>query len=334
MTKRYKREHKHKSLTHNYLFIGVLSVILAGTLFFAKIPFTRNQVLQVAGSVGKATLSFDPSGITIPPESVVTLKVTTTKKLAFVDTELNFDPALLKLTADIGLPSASLTEVIKLTSMADANKSGKIRIVIALKPTTIQLAQTGSFSLATLKFASKTQASNQSATLSISSNNLQLIDLDPIPFAVTKETAKFTLNPSSTTPTPTPTPTKPPTATPKPSVPNTPAPTLTPTPTPTPSPSAAIPNVDNIGPSLNLTTGKIWWIYWVRANATDPSQVGTITMTKNSVVVKTCITKTTCAYYDIFGRALPYTIQVSATDRSKLINTTYDSIIVEQSTTR
>jgi pectate lyase len=154
---------------------------------------------------------------------------------------------------------------------------------------------------------------------------------------------------ASITPTPIPTPISTPTPTPIPTPISTPTPTPTiipspsiiasvaPSPTPTPTIKATtsptitpIPSIapqDYIGPSLRLSSGKIFRRTWIAAKATDMSGVKSISLIKNGVVIKKCTYKTTCIYYPS-STATPYTVNAIAIDRSAVENSSTASITI------
>lgn len=308
--------------------LGIVMIMLSVTIYFANVLLNRSQSLSVGAAAGVADLFLEPESITMPPDGLVNLWVTTDKQLGFVAVDLAFDPTLIKLSQEITLPTATLQKTIKVSTMAQANTTGKISIVLGIEPTGISTAPTGTFPLANLKFSKNTAISNKLATLTIVQTSSQLVDLGAIPFSLTSKNASFNLNPvaspvatlaPSTTPTSVPTPTPVATVTP----------TVKPTPTPVPTATPVSGNTDFIGPSLSLTTGKSWYKTYVTAKATDISGIQQIVMTKDGVVVKSCSNVSSCTYYPSSKFARPYNVVVTATDKSIIKNISSSTITVK-----
>lgn len=297
-----KMKYQSKLSMKKMIFVAVILVMVSVTLYFANFLIQEKQTLTVGATTGNANLFLEPPILTLPPDGQVNLWVTTDKPLGFVATELSFDPTLLRLSAEIVLPNTALTQVIKLTPMAEANTTGKINIVIAVKPTTLTIAPTGNFSLASLKFANKTTLTNKATVLNISTSTRQLVDLGAVPFIVTSQNANITLNPVGATPTP----------------------TLTPMPSSTPD------GIDLAGPILTLTSGTyLTGTYYVTAKASDVSGIATITMTVDGKVVRTCSNKPSCRYYPSRTLIRPFDVVVVAMDGSTQKNVTSATITVK-----
>lgn len=307
------------------LLIAVV-VMLSVTMYFSNVLIKNSQSLNAGAANGNAEIFLEPSVVTIPPDGLVHLWVTTDKQLGFVAIDLTFDPTLIKLAQEITLPTLTLERSLKVTTMAQANTTGKISVVLGIDPTGLETAPTGSFPIANLKFSKNTTISNKVATLSVDPASSQLVDLGAIPFNLTFKNASFTINPvdspiatpiASVTPTivPTPTPTKTPVASPITSI------------KPTSTPVSG--NIDFIGPSLTLTSGKNWLSYYVTAKASDKSGVSQIVMTKSGVVVKTCTNKTSCTYKPSSKLARPYDIVVTSTDKSSAHNLSTATVTIK-----
>lgn len=308
--------------------------MLAVTMYFANNLINKSQSLNAGASSGSAELFLEPAAVTMSPDGLVNLWVTTDKQLGFVAVDLTFDPTLIKLAQEITLPTQSLQRSIKLTSMSEANATGKISVVLGVDPTAIATAPTGTIRLANLKFSKNTTVPNKVATLTVVTASSQLVDLGAIPFNLTSQNATFSLNPVAS-PVVTPTPTATPTPTPTPTLLPTPTPTPTKTPVaspvastaPTPTPVSG--NTDLTGPTLTLTTGNNWLSYYVTAKASDKSGVSQIVMTKDGLVVKACTNKTTCTYNPSRKLARPFDVVVTATDKSSTRNLSTATITVK-----
>jgi hypothetical protein len=157
----------------------------------------------------------------------------------------------------------------------------------------------------------------------------------PTPTSTPTPTATPTPTPSPTpTPTATPTPRPSPTLPPSPTSTPVPSPSRVPTPSPvasvlpSPVPSQIVIDEDWIGPSITLSSGRIYRYYYVYARATDVSRVAKITMSINNQVVKTCLNSSSCLFYPSSRLSRPYQVIVTATDRSSHANQNTSTITI------
>jgi hypothetical protein len=228
MPTKYQRQNNLKK----YFMVSGLLVLVAITMYFANYLIQRAAQYRAGAAAGNAQLYFEPTSATLPPNALVNVWVTTDKPMAFARVEFTFDPTRLMLTQEITLANPDLKRIKTLSTMAEANASGKVVIVVGLDPTTFNTATTtGNFKLATLSLSPKVTTSNLQTTLAMIAANLQLVDTTATPFTLTTTPATLTLNPLAS-PSPTPL-----------------ASTSTPTPTPTPDP-----NADLTAPSVSITS--------------------------------------------------------------------------------
>lgn len=212
MVNKYRYQSKFEIYFRKYLFLTLLVAMSAVTMYFANYLIKQAQTYKAGAAAGNAQFFFEPSSLSLAPSNNVNLWVTVDKALGFVRAELSFDPSLLKLTQEISLGTPSLNRIVKLTSMAEANSTGKIAIILGLDPSMLSVAQSGSFKLATLNLATKVTTPNVSTSVQLVTNNLQLVDTGATVFTTTSTPLNLTLNPAAS-PTPTPTPTSSPIAT-------------------------------------------------------------------------------------------------------------------------
>jgi len=288
-----------------FLVIGI--VITVATLHPQQVT-TRAVVHQAKVSVLPATLS-------LPPNGTLQVWATTDSPLAFINVEVTFDPAVIKLTAEVDLSTAAWGRVIRQTTMATANTTGKMTLVIGLDPTHVQTPPTGTFQLATLSFGANTTASNATTTVAITSASSQLVAVDTTVFAVTVLGSAVTVNPL---PTPTPT------------VAVTPTPTVGPSPTTTPPPNDTTPPVVAITTPPDGSTVPAKGSLSVKVTASDASGIATITIAIDGTTNKTCSGATSCQFNIAVNKvaAGSHTITASATDKSTNKNTASTSIQV------
>lgn len=199
-----KNNFLHKFQISKLVTSFLILTMLAVTMYFANVLIKQSQNLSIGAASGTANIFFEPAKIAMPADSLINLWVTTDKPLGFIATEITFDKSLINLSQEITLPTPSLKRVINITSMSEANSTGKIKIVLGVDPSGLTTAPTGSFALAGLKFTSKTSLSNKETTLFLSSANSQLVDLNATPFTTTVTPGYISLNPvASPTATPT-----------------------------------------------------------------------------------------------------------------------------------
>jgi Bacterial Ig domain len=185
MAYRYNALHLVKKIGIFTFIIGMTGI----TIYYANTLIKRSQSLEAAASAGNAQIFFNPAS-------------TTDKPLAFARIELTFDPNLVRLASELTLGTQALQRVITKTSMAEANVSGKIILVLGLDPTTLSAAPTGSFKLASFTLTTQVATPNLATTLTPVLANVQLVDTSAIPFTTTATSVTLTLNPVNPSPTP------------------------------------------------------------------------------------------------------------------------------------
>ncbi|MBI1863646.1 hypothetical protein HYS03_00305 [Candidatus Woesebacteria bacterium] len=120
------------------------------------LPFTLYEVFQSAKYLSKAlinpvSLSFLPSSVSLPPDGTLRLMMDAkTYKIGFVKVEIDFDNSKVNLASEV-IPTTTLKKVISLTSLANANATGKIVAILGIDPNDVANAPTGAFELANFK---------------------------------------------------------------------------------------------------------------------------------------------------------------------------------------
>lgn len=178
----------------------ILGLVLLGGIsyYVANVSLKQNQQIASEAAAGVAQVSLEPKTSLITANTVLKLRVSTDKPVGFVAVELGFDPTLMSLSKELTLHTTQLSEVIMLSTMAEANASGLIRVVVAVKPQTVGAAPGGTFDLLTLSFSSKTTQPNKQSAVSIQTASTQLVDLTATPFALTLQPATVLFNTSAT----------------------------------------------------------------------------------------------------------------------------------------
>ncbi len=231
----------------------LLALPIIATFFIFK-EVQKQQSLKSRASVHQASLYFQVPSWSIPPGSSFDVWADTDSQTSFVDTEISFDPNIIELTDEI-TTYPSLGRVIKVTSMNDANSTGKISIVLGLNPSQ-STPPSGTFQIASLPLNTKT-ASSLSTKVSFDNAKSQLVASDQTQF--TTSVTDLTLNLNST-PTPLPSTSPVPTISPTSKPTTTPTPTTKPTSTPSSTPGSNALIITNIQTTnITDTSAAIGW---------------------------------------------------------------------------
>lgn len=241
------------SIKHNFLKIiskvrshlpkgsfGRLIITLGIVVLIPATVVLVRQVVKLLTRAQVATVNVyvNPSATSLPPNSTFQIMLNSgSSQIAFVRFVANFDPGKVNLASEITATS-SLVRVVEKTSMAQANSSGSLTIVLGLDPLNKGNPPSGVFELANFDLSPTSSTTNDTATLSFDNAEFQIVNMNANELNVSATGANLTLNfqPTATL-SPSPTPASIRTPTPTTFVSSTPALTLTPTPTPTPIPS-------------------------------------------------------------------------------------------------
>lgn len=205
----------NRGLTRTSIGVALLVVglgLMGGLAYYlANVSLKNDQQVKIEAAAGVAEVSVEPNSSLITTNTLLKLWVTTDKPVGFVAVELSFDKTLMGLSKEITLNSTALNEVIAVSTMTEANASGVIRAVVAVKPQTAASAPGGKFNLLTLSFSSKTTLPNQQSAVTFVGNGTQLVDMTATPFTQTLKPATVLFNTTIastvTVVSPTPTPT-------------------------------------------------------------------------------------------------------------------------------
>ncbi len=211
-----------------------LVVVPAIAIFLIVAAAQKRQTLSTSADTHQASVSFQLASWDLPPQSTFGIWINSNSPVIYSDIELSFDPKLIKMTNEIVL-KGGLTKNIKVTSMAEANTTGKVSVVSGADPALSAAPPSGVFQVADLTFNSNTSSQNVSTTITFVGSGIQIIALDHSVFNTTATGINLVINKSTpiptakptTSPTPVPTPVPTPMPTVKPTI--TPAPTATPT---------------------------------------------------------------------------------------------------------
>jgi len=222
-----------------YLLLAI--PIIASFLILKE--YQNRQSAKLNAAVHSASLSFQLANWSLPPEHTFGVWLNTDSPVTFARVSITFDPTAIKMTSE-GSAGASLSRIVQITSMSEANSTGKLTLVLALDPAQKASPPSGAFQLANFNFDANTLTQNITTSISFNPSDSQIVALDESVFGIISvQNLNLTINPVAT-PTPAPINTTPtPTAkakgggagatrTSKPK--STPTPKLSPTPTPSP----------------------------------------------------------------------------------------------------
>lgn len=170
---------------------------LVATVLLVK-EVQRRQSLNSNAGLGTAQLFFQSSQNTLPPTTEFTLLANTSGPVGFLKTELNFDPTKVLIASDLNVTGSPLKRIIKLTSASEANSTGRIEIVLALDPTDVSSAPSGSFELARFTLSQNTSDINTNSELSINTSSSQVVNTDTTVFNVLGTNTQLSINPVET----------------------------------------------------------------------------------------------------------------------------------------
>lgn len=244
----------------------LLLVILLGLP--AAILIVRSTIKYIPkAQVATVSLTANPASATLPPNATIRLNLNAgAERIGFVKVVLTFNQAHINLAGEITTSTRlrqnrepAADPWITKTSMANANSSGRIVLVLALDELDRTNAPTGTFEIANFPIRAVATQQNLSTQLNFTVAESQIVNTNTDALNITASGSTFNLNPAVTatpTSTPTGTPTNTPTFTPTPT--NTPTPTRTPTPTATrtPTPTATATSTPT-GTSTFTPTGTI-----------------------------------------------------------------------------
>lgn len=267
---------------HQVDFKYLLLVVPIIAIFFLAQLAERPQTTNTGAAIHQATVSFQLTSWTLPPEGNFGVWINSDSSVGFVNVKFNFDPSQVALTSEVGVVG-KLTRRIAVTPMAEANSTGKVSIVIALDPGQISNAPSGPFQIAMIKLNAK-GTGTASTSVNFDKPNMQLVSIDQSVFNLTTTGLDLRLNPTPTpTATPAPTPTRSPSPTPTQTPKGTATPTALPTPTPTPTAkiilSGIVSDISTVQPIAGATikvqrTSDRWWKTYTTAKTDQYGHYG------------------------------------------------------------
>lgn len=178
-----------------WIMLGI-ALFVAFNIFFAQ-QITKKQTLESEAAASTATLSIKPSESTSSKDQTFQLWVVSDNPVGFAQLDVSFDQTKMQLTKEVALDSVlSNTPLgendLKLnkTSMADANATGNIRLMLALPVQAT--APTGAFNIASLVFTPIATEST-STVIQIPPAAVQIFDMNANQFTVQIQNATVTV---------------------------------------------------------------------------------------------------------------------------------------------
>lgn len=226
--KRMSEFFKNHKVDLRYLLLAIPIIV---AFLIARVAENR-QSLGLQAEAHQASLSFQLASWTLPPQSTFGVWVNSDTPIGFADIELSFDPKVVKLTQEIEIVN-SLTRKIKVTSMNEANSTGRVSVIVGLDPNKVSTPPSGAFQIANITFGVNTTTENVTSSINYDTASMQMVAMDNSVVNLIAAGLDLTVNPAATT-TPTATAIPTPTATVKP----TPTATVTVKPTTTPTPTS------------------------------------------------------------------------------------------------
>ncbi len=203
-TKRFYRKFNSFPAHKKLLAVFLLVLVLPLSVYLVK-SFTL-YLSQAA----TAQVSFSPSTVSMPPNTSPGVVVNSgSTQIAFARVDITFDVTKVNLSSEINI-TGPLKAVIGKSTMATANSTGRIAVVVALcngidipcSPSPV--APSGTFELFKLPLTSITSQTT-ATTIAYDVSTMQLVDTAQANVALTAVNGTVNLNPVSATSTNTPT---------------------------------------------------------------------------------------------------------------------------------
>jgi hypothetical protein len=178
-----------------------------------SLPFSLFLVQQGIKFLSRAAVTanvyFTPASADLPPNQTMRIMIDAgTNQIGFAAIQATFNPSLIRLNSEIQTTSL-LSNVVLTTTMAEANSTGVINVVLALCHPDVNCSPTpspvtGLFELANFQITSNTSQNDVSTSINFNNNAIQLVELitNPSNLNFTLQNASLLLNSTGATPTP------------------------------------------------------------------------------------------------------------------------------------
>ncbi len=178
------------------VFFSIVGVVVLAGLVQTGIKYIKSR--------GATTpiVKFEYASYTLPSSSAVRVMVDPGgNSIGFVKAEVVFDTTKVRLNQEI-VTSTKLQKKITVTSIVDANTSGKIEIILGLDPANSATAPNSLFELAQLFFTPINTTSNQSSVLSFAPSIMQVVNTSFNSYVPQTVNTNLNINQTNLTPTP------------------------------------------------------------------------------------------------------------------------------------
>lgn len=183
---------------HQVDFKYLLLVIPIIAIFILARAVQNNQSIKSKAGSYTANISFQLSNSSLPPETTYGVWLNTNAPAGFVSAEVDFNPTLVKMTKEVALTNSLFTKIVKLTSMTEANTTGKIYIILGLDPTKLTTPPSSTFQIANLTFNALTTNPNVTTAVTFNTGGMQIVATDQSVFTLSAINLTLTLNPTAT----------------------------------------------------------------------------------------------------------------------------------------
>lgn len=116
-----------------------------------------------------------PTTASIPPDADLKVMINSNVNyISFLSVTIHFDPMELRLNANVNTANSPLKGVISVSSIAEANQTGNINIVLVQMPGNV--APSGVFEIATLSFTTSGTQSGVQTDVTVVEESTQIVD--------------------------------------------------------------------------------------------------------------------------------------------------------------
>lgn len=186
--------HHSKLTLKSIIHLGILSIIF----MILSYGITTNGNIQTVAAQddGRTQIYFEPDHPTLSSDNLMKIIVDTkTTPVAFVHIDLTFDPSVIKLTGEIQT-TPLLAKVVSISSMAEANASGRIVIALALSPDSPDQRNSppnGFIEFAKIPIGLVNPGTKSYTSLTFTNNLIEVVDMVPmyVPFTAENLTIRL-----------------------------------------------------------------------------------------------------------------------------------------------
>jgi hypothetical protein len=170
-------------LNQRLVYIILVISILAIAMFTTHPEWFQKYNTKAATNTAQITLQ--PAQVNAIPTTTVQLWTTTSASTGFVNVEIDFNPSRIRLTNDATLTSTTLTRLVRRTSFAEANTTGKLFLTLGLDPSKRSNPPQGTMQLGTLNFTAVTPAVIALTPVTVSQTTSSVVGMDAALMSVT-----------------------------------------------------------------------------------------------------------------------------------------------------